>query len=594
MASYLLQCLIRTKKWVWVGVVIAVLCGIFALTLNHVVRKFIPSYISIMADRLKVKVSFQTVRYGFPRQIILKKVQIFDTQAPSKPMMEIPLLRLRFAFPLLASHDKIHLAQIELDSMVLRAPSLKNYIAHHGALLWSEFRIFPRSDIKISLNNSQLFLFNDADIVAPIVFNIDFALSKGKLTVKFKDNRSFLQCWGHWQGNGLDWKGFVFYDGPLSQDPMYILDINGRGVVKNKGVFLEKLSFSINGNQFLATGYYLMDDPFAFEADISYSKPTKNVSVQDPSKDVDLKLYGELGPKNVAINGAVSFEVNAPLQKGSLVFQGLQARIINDELLKLSIKHAQGLLWTEGEHRISLDHFIAGIRRQNHRQWMAALSTELYGGKYQGQIAVDTKSAPWQIQARGQLEGLQINRLSEMLAYFDKCQGNLSGTLDVQAPKNLLLSGTVSMKEGSVADFSFLPWAVAKIFQMPSLDHLSGADLSLRFKMDQQTASVEDLKLHSDDLDLKGFFRKDINDLVSSRISILFSQKIMNESPIGQKVMRLVPQAWSMPFEFHLSGDMNRMNFQWDDSLLKRKVESRLPNFIERSIEHNMNEKLSI
>jgi hypothetical protein len=128
---------------------------------------------------------------------------------------------------------------------------------------------------------------------------------------------------------------------------------------------------------------------------------------------------------------------------------------------------------------------------------------------------------------------------------------------------------------------------------MPSMERLSGVELFLRFKFNSQIAEFNDVRLHSDDLNWNGFFHLDSNHLVSSRNSILFSRELLSESPIGQKVIELVPKAWELPFEFQLSGDLNRMNFQWEDSLLKRKVEDRIPHFIEQSIQQRMDEKVS-
>ena len=70
----------------------------------------------------------------------------------------------------------------------------------------------------------------------------------------------------------------------------------------------------------------------------------------------------------------------------------------------------------------------------------------------------------------------------------------------------------------------------------------------------------------TEDLDLSGFFRVNPNDLVSSRIAILFSPQLLQESPVGQKVLQIVPRARGLPSEFRLSGNRRSMIFQWEDS----------------------------
>jgi aryl-alcohol dehydrogenase-like predicted oxidoreductase len=43
---------------------------------------------------------------------------------------------------------------------------------------------------------------------------------------------------------------------------------------------------------------------------------------------------------------------------------------------------------------------------------------------------------------------------------------------------------------------------------------------------------------------------------------ILLSPQLLQESPVGQKVLQIVPRARGLPFEFRLSGNRRRMNFQ--------------------------------
>lgn len=602
MGSHLLRFLIKCKGWIVFIVLIGSLVGAYFLLLNSLVHRFIPAFVDLMAQRLNVNITFYNVHYSFPRGIILNNVRIFDKQNSSGPMLEAPQLTLGFALPLFFSQEKIHLNQITLEHMTIHATALKNYVTHDGSRLWKEFRALPDADIQIQLANTQLYLFKSDQIVAPIVFDMDFEVHRGKFIGKFKDEHAFLQFWGSWQKNsGLDWKGYMFYNGPLAPAPLYILDINSRVVIRNSDIVLEKLSFFINGDKVSATGHCLLDKPYQFQTDISYNKQDRHVTVQNPLRNLTVNLYGQLGPQVVEVNGCLSVDLfsnlklNMPLQKGSLAFRNLQARVINDSLLRLKAQESQALFWAyDRQYKVSSENLLASIKRDGKAKFMTALSMQLYGGNYRGQVMVDTAPSPWQVKARGKFNQIDVSQLSELLSYFKKCSGYLSGSFEVQGPKNSSLTGTLVMREGNIEDFNVLTWAVSKIFQMPSLDHLSGANLFLHFKLDPQTINVEDLKLRTHDLSLNGFFRLGSNDLIYSKVSILFSQQLFNESPIGQKVVRLVPRAWDMPFEFRLSGDVHRMNFQWDDSILKRKVEQLLPNFIKRNIERRVNEKMPI
>ena len=43
-----------------------------------------------------------------------------------------------------------------------------------------------------------------------------------------------------------------------------------------------------------------------------------------------------------------------------------------------------------------------------------------------------------------------------------------------------------------------------------------------------------------------------------------------------------------MDFDFRLSGSVDTMNFQWVPSAVKKKIQTRIPDFIERKIERNI------
>jgi hypothetical protein len=182
---------------------------------------------------------------------------------------------------------------------------------------------------------------------------------------------------------------------------------------------------------------------------------------------------------------------------------------------------------------------------------------------------------------------------------MDTGHGLLSGNFDLQTSKNIELTGALKLHHGNFDDSDFQAWMV-KTLQMPSLDHVSNADSSCHFKIDgtmlgrRQQLLLDDLKLKTDNFDLNGFFHLDADDFVSSQIAIRFSKKLLGESPIGRKIIGLVQgAAWAFPFEFSLSGNMSKMNFQWDNSPLKNKVRQHMFSFIQRMIDQHMDDRTS-
>jgi hypothetical protein len=601
MIDFLSRFLAKCRGWIIVGVILAGLGGLFCLTVDQIVKRFIPSIVSLTADRIRAKITFQKVHYLFPHRVTLKDVKVFSLETSSRFMLDVPELDLDFTIPIFYKHEKIHVSQVTFNQTSVHVPAIRNYLEREGPLLWAVLRSLPASNMKILLPGTQVYLFKDSKIAAPLALNIDFNLNDGQFSGKIKDRVSILQYWGAWKNNRIDWKGFMFYEGPLTKVPLYVLDIDGQAIVKSKDLWLKKFSFSVNNDRFLVTGHFLLDQPMKFETKVSYRRELNHIRAQDPLIAMDTTIRGETNYQGVLMDGQMDFDlfsnerIHMPLQKVSVVFNHLQTAVINDSLLQLKAKEVlSSFLTYRSEYKFSLENFLASIQRGQKAQFIAALSTNLYGGRYQGQMTIDTSPSPWQIQVRGKVEEVDVSRLSDLIKYFNKGKGYLSGSFDVQAPTNMSLQAVVSMREGEFTDFSFFPVAVSKIFQMPSLDHLSEADVSLRLKLNRQEAAIDNFKLRSNNINLHGSFRMDANNLVNSQMSILFPKDVLGESPIGQRVMRLVPQAWQMPFEFHLSGDISKMNFQWDDSPLKRKIEQRLPHFVERTIEQRVDEKASI
>jgi hypothetical protein len=550
MGNYLLKFVIKCKWLIILGLVLGSLTGLFSLAVLRVIDKFIPAYSSLMAGRLGLRVSFRRAHYVFPRKIIIDDVKVFDKQTDAKAMLESPRMTLGFSFPLFSSQKKIRLSQLTLNHLKIRAPDLGRYMMRHGGLVAVELKVQPQLDMQIRLTEAQLYLFRDSRVVAPIVFDMDLSLDRGQFLAKLKDRHSFLQFWGDRRGPELDWKGFMFYGEDLMLHPLSILDIAGHLRFRDKGVTLERLSFSTDDAKVLAHASCWVDGPLKFDAALSYDRQDGHVNAQDPLRKIAIDLHGQLDHRGVLTSGDMDIDLfskrsaNMSLQKFGLAFEDLGAQVINDRLLKLKMRRAAVLLRTFGsEHKISFENLLTSIQRPTDAQFKMTLSAGLYGGSYQGLIVEDIASHPWQTKARGSFDKIDISRLSEIWEHFEKYHGQATGTFYFRASRSFSLTGSLSVHGGRFQDLDFLPWDVPKIFQMPSLDHLSGADLFCHLRFEPQSIEFRDVALRADDLDVNGFFRVDPDDLVSSEIAIRFSQQLFGESPIGQKILKLVPRA---------------------------------------------------
>ena len=190
---------------------------------------------------------------------------------------------------------------------------------------------------------------------------------------------------------------------------------------------------------------------------------------------------------------------------------------------------------------------------------------------------------------------IDIAHLSDILLHclLRKVPGVFYQGIDFKliSSHNTKFSGNLILDNGYFINSRFQSW-LATALQMPSLNDVSSAGMSCHFKIEGKTKMLDDLKLKTDDLDLSGFFHLDADDLVSAQSSVRLSKKLLSESPIGRSVIGLVhAKAWELPFEFSLSGNLYRMNFQWDDSALKNKVHRHLFSFFERMIDRRMDDR---
>ncbi len=577
MANYLQRFLFKWKYAILIIFVFSAMMATFSFQINRWLPQYALSLAHTIGQESQTKIFFRTARYHFPDHIILKDVKIFGIDGKN-PMLQAPRVTVGF------------FNKIIIDGLMIDFPILKNYLTRYSKKNRTWARTIPPKGIHLVVPNGE-FYPTGHNKGNPIAFNTDLTLNQGHLNAmgslgdndkfnytlngtirnagfdmdKFtlEDGRSSMNLWGSWQDNDIDWKGFIFYD------KLYILDIDGHLNIQNNDIILKKLSFSVNGNDVAASGHCLTPNPFQCDANIAL-------------RNTSLHLHAQNSPQGIVFNGMID------VQNIHLGFEDLTARIVNDNLLKLKIKRLQSIFSVQDtEHSLPLENVLASINFAYAYRKDISLSAQMYAGALHSHIFLNTSSLPWQIKGQGKFEGMDINRLNNDFSSFKQCHGLFSGNFNFQAPKDIEITGNLGFHNGNFNDSDFQKW-VAKILQMPGLNHVSGADLSCRFKINGRSKTLDDLKLNTDNFNLNGFFHLDDDDLVSSQVSASFSKKLLSESPIGRDIIGLVRGAWTLPFEFDLSGNVYRMNFQWNNSPLKDKVHQHLFSFVERMIDRRM------
>src|SRR3989338_7250223 len=141
---------------------------------------------------------------------------------------------------------------------------------------------------------------------------------------------------------------------------------------------------------------------------------------------------------------------------------------------------------------------------------------------------------------------------------------------------------------GMTSGYAFLDW-LGDTFAAPSVKNLNFYNSSFKFLVTRKNEGLSEIIFKSRLLGLKGYYLVDKDNMVSSKMSVTFSRSLTKESSKMRTVFGLYDKTMpAITFDFQLSGNENALNFQWLPSEAKRKIQDRIPNFIERGIERKI------
>jgi len=188
------------------------------------------------------------------------------------------------------------------------------------------------------------------------------------------------------------------------------------------------------------------------------------------------------------------------------------------------------------------------------------------------------------------LTDVDTDALEELAIHFAKFNGRMSSRMDFTNTPRLDLSGNLDIYDGQMTDLAFFDW-LGDSFRLPDLKAIDFARATAKFSINGEHIRLRDIRLETGDVRIGGYFDVDDKNLVSSRLSLALSQELLRKSPKFRPILKIFEGDTShLGFDFRLSGNMGTMNFQWLPSEVKRKIQSRIPDFIERKIERSVDE----
>lgn len=385
----------------------------------------------------------------------------------------------------------------------------------------------------------------------------------------------------------------------LSLVDLCILDIDCRINFLSSGFQIERLNFLLNNNPVSLKGEVALSDTSLVDLAVSFGPAKLQNPERENLKKIDIALSGEV--KDMAFNGkgAMHFDfirkekVSLPLQAVAMDFDGLNLNLRRYPAIRMSMGSLNLFCATENnDYRMAFRDLNAIVPLIDKPEKFIAFEGRLYDGFLKGQGWIDTAGSVPKINSIMKVRDVASNKLEGILVHFSKVFGKLDGNIYFSNYPYLQLGGKIDILNGYLHNFEFFKW-LADFFTLPSLKRIDFNRASSDFFVSGDGAGLYKIDLDSQDVDLNGYFKLGMNDLVSSKISLILTRKLLSESPKFTRLLKLVseePEA--LTFKFQLSGNLHGMNFKWLKSDLKKELQDSIPNFIERKIERDVEEAI--
>ncbi|MFA5118513.1 MAG: hypothetical protein WC695_06630 [Candidatus Omnitrophota bacterium] len=382
----------------------------------------------------------------------------------------------------------------------------------------------------------------------------------------------------------------------MPQANLYLLDINCRANLVFPQLRINHLSFSINNNPCSLTGSIVLGDPIRFDLMFSSSLAhmLEDARVEN-FKKILLGVKGDFQNDLFCFDAQLNFDFvkkkkgSIPLEKFEAGFKGVTVNCGAHPRFAVDFKEAEFFCQTDSNtYTIQLKDFRSSLFLLNDRYLSWGFGSRFAEGALRGRASVDMGRVPAQVSATLRLRNCNAHSLDGILVHFSKVHGKLFSQMHFRSSPGMYLRGGLAIRDGYLHNFEFFKW-LADFFGLSSLQKVDFSRAVSNFSIDKEGARLARINLDSRDLRVSGAFGLGMNDLVSSKLSLVFSKSLLRESPKFTPLLRLLDKDMdSLTFDFQLSGWLHGMNFKWLQSDFKRRIQNSIPNFIERSIEKNI------
>ena len=448
--------------------------------------------------------------------------------------------------------------------------------------------------------------------------------------LEFKADKLFSRFWGFYENSTLQLNGFFELNDFLKRFSENKTGSNfPAGLFRRLGWRADKLALpqrQFNTDleisdiswrmKFLAASlkiqsldFFLNNVPIHIAGDVFFvpavSMDLKFSSYQDQLKQARIRNYNAFDAaisgtlKDWGFYGKIASEfrrkgANKPsAEKAEIIFDNLNFKPLDKKVLEINFNGADLSYWAQDNfYNVFLDNFSSELDYGHEIKKPLIFDSGIYGGILSGRGQIDTSGLPLKLRFDFRVKDAEANKLALVLEHFSKVHGKISSRLSYDNYDGSILKGGMIMRDGYLENFEFFKW-LADFFAMPGLSRIEFGRLSGAFLVDDESAGMDIIDLDSSQISLDGYFRQLENGLVESRLSLGLSRPILEGSPKFRPLLSILGNdIESLVFDFQLSGLLSAMNFKWLESDFKQRLKARIPDFIERAIERNVEQAI--
>ncbi len=385
----------------------------------------------------------------------------------------------------------------------------------------------------------------------------------------------------------------------LDDKDVYIIDMDGLADIAFPQVDIRHFRFNLNDMPASVRGKILLSESSSARLDVVFYPARSKFFKMQNIKRVQTTWKGTI--EDGILKGRGGLNIYFDKEKSpNFPVERIGGRL--EELAFFLDQHSRSVMrlgkgkiamrLNGNTHRLDLEDVEVSLGVLDKKLKIFDVRSPFYGGSLQGRVWVTKGPSRSKVDSVFTLQDVDAGRLDDLLIHFARAEGRLSGRIGLTTQPHLMLNGELNMRDGRLKEFEFFKW-LAETFDLPSLREVDFHQVSSSFSADVENLKFQDIFLKSDDLNIGGYFHLDRHNLVSSYLSLALSKRLLGESRKFRPILKIFDEdVPALVFDFQLSGQQDAMNFQWLPSDHKRKIQERIPDFIERHIERNIDEMI--